>query len=245
MCFSATASLIAGAALSAAGIGALAVTRERRAVPFAAIPLLFGLQQVAEGAVWLAAAGGHTTLQSCASAGFMSFAQVIWPLYAPLAVRLIEHEAWRRKAMLACLACGVIIAAAMLFGMVTALVPGVPEGGHIRYTLPYYNQFRDAGLLLPLLALYTIATCLSLFLSSDRLIRSFGAVVVVALGVTAFAYEAWLFSVWCFFAAVLSAMVLLWAVRRATPPSQDRQRSTRRPPAGSTIAAISEIGRRP
>ena len=221
MCFSATASLIAGGVLSAAGIGALAVTRERRALPFAAIPLLFGVQQAAEGVVWLAAAGGDAVLQSCASAGFLAFAQVIWPIYAPLAVLALELEprGWRRNAMWACAAAGLIVAAVMLHGLLTAFVPGVPEGGHVRYTLAYWNEFRDAGMLVPLLALYVLATCVSLMLSRERLVQAFGAIVFAALLVTAFAYEAWLFSVWCFFAAVLSAIVVVWAVRRRNTPS--------------------------
>ena len=222
MCFSATASLIAGAGLSVVGVTALAVTRERRALPFAAIPLLFGLQQIAEGVLWLALGRGDEVMQACASAGFMSFAQVIWPLYAPLAVLLLEPGGWRRRAMWACLACGAVVAAVMTHGMITAFAPGVSGGDHIRYTLAYYNDFRDAGALLPLLGLYVIATCVSLTLSRERLIQLFGVVVLIALGVTAYAYEAWLFSVWCFFSAVLSAIVLVWAVRRrgaaAMPP---------------------------
>lgn len=215
MCFSATASLIAGGVLSAAGIGALAVTRERRVVPFAAIPLLFGVQQAAEGVVWLAAAGGDAALQSCASAGFLAFAQVIWPIYAPLAVLALEPRGWRRSAMWACAGAGLIVALVMLHGLLTAFVPGVPEGGHVRYTLAYWNEFRDAGMLVPLLALYVLATCVSLMLSRERLVQAFGAIVLMALLVTAVAYEAWLFSVWCFFAACLSAMVVAFAIRRA------------------------------
>lgn len=214
MCFSATASLIAGAGLSVAGIAAIAVTRERRALPFASIPLLFGLQQAADGAVWLAAGKGDAAMQACASAAFLSFAQVIWPLYAPLAALLLEDAGWRRRAMWACFACGAIVAAVMAHGLMTAFVPGVPEGGHVRYTLAYWNEFRDAGALVPLLGLYVVATCISLTISREWPIRVFGGVVLAALIVTAVAYEAWLFSVWCFFAAVLSAIVLVWAVRR-------------------------------
>lgn len=221
MCFSATASLIAGAGLSAAGIGALSVTRERRAMPFAAIPLLFGLQQAAEGAVWLAAAGGDAGMQGCASAAFLGFAEVLWPLYAPLAVLALEPQGWRRRAMWGCFACGVIVAAAMLHGLVRDFTPGVPEGGHIRYILAYWDEFRNAGLLEALLGLYVAATCGSLMLSREPLISLFGAVVTMALAVTAFAYETWMFSVWCFFAAVLSVIVVAWAVRRrATQPAR-------------------------
>ncbi len=214
MCFSATASLIAGAGLSAAGVTALAVTRERRAMPFAAIPLLFGVQQAAEGAIWLAASGGDTALQGCASAAFLGFAEVLWPIYAPLAVLALEPAGWRRRAMWACFACGLLVAAAMLHGLVRDFTPGAPEGGHIRYVLAYWDDFRNAGLLEALLALYVAATCFSLMLSRHGAIRLFGVVVTAALAVTAFAYETWLFSVWCFFAAVLSVIVVVWAVRR-------------------------------
>ena len=56
MCFSATASFSAGALLL--GIGTLTLrsalaTRQRHALPFAAIPMLFAMQQLIEGVIWL------------------------------------------------------------------------------------------------------------------------------------------------------------------------------------------------
>jgi len=53
MCFSATASFSAGAVLR--GIGALTLKAARRPCewPFAAIPLLFAIQQLIEGMIWL------------------------------------------------------------------------------------------------------------------------------------------------------------------------------------------------
>ena len=44
MCFSAPASFIAGTALSLIGVDALRKTKTRREIPFAIIPLLFGIQ---------------------------------------------------------------------------------------------------------------------------------------------------------------------------------------------------------
>ncbi len=58
MCFSATASFIAGSALSAGGIVTLRMTARRAEIPFAMIPLLFGVQQLIEGMVWLSLANG-------------------------------------------------------------------------------------------------------------------------------------------------------------------------------------------
>ena len=53
MCFSATASFSAGAVLL--GLGTLTVksAHRRRELPLAAIPLLFAIQQLTEGVIWL------------------------------------------------------------------------------------------------------------------------------------------------------------------------------------------------
>jgi hypothetical protein len=53
MCFSASASFIAGATLSAVGLATLRMTKRKAEIPFAMIPLLFGVQQITEGMIWL------------------------------------------------------------------------------------------------------------------------------------------------------------------------------------------------
>ena len=53
MCFSATASFTAGAALTA--VGGLTVHKSHGQIelPLALVPLLFGIQQLTEGVLWL------------------------------------------------------------------------------------------------------------------------------------------------------------------------------------------------
>ena len=51
MCFSATASFISGTALCAIGVATLKQTKASAEIPFALIPLLFGIQQLTEGAL--------------------------------------------------------------------------------------------------------------------------------------------------------------------------------------------------
>lgn len=53
MCFSATASFSAGVILLGAGVLAVRAARSPRELPLAAIPLLFSIQQLIEGVVWL------------------------------------------------------------------------------------------------------------------------------------------------------------------------------------------------
>lgn len=214
MCFSTAASLASGAGLAAIGIASLAAVPARREMLFAGIPLLFGVHQLMEGGLWLALHRGDAAMTSCMTAGFSMIAQCAWPIIAPLAVWLVEPPGWRRQAIAACVAAGVLIAAILLYGQATDFAPAEIRDGHIFYGFPHYNWFRDAHLLLPAFALYVIATCAGGLLSSDRLIVLFGAAVTLSLAATAAIFETWLVSVWCFFAALLSAIVFIWAMQR-------------------------------
>ena len=53
MCFSASASFVASAALLTGGVATLKQTTNNGQIPFASIPLLFGAQQLMEGFLWL------------------------------------------------------------------------------------------------------------------------------------------------------------------------------------------------
>lgn len=214
MCFSATASFAAGIGLTGLGLATVWRVPEPRQRPFAALPLLFGLQQLTEGALWLALQSGGEGAQACFTAGYLGFAEVLWPVWAPIAVWLIEPDGWRRSAITLCGAAGATIALALLYGLLTQFQIAELRAGHIYYGLPQYNAFRDANLLIPSMTLYTAATCLCLMLSSDRLVRLFGVLLSAALAATFYAYEEWMISVWCFFAAGLSVIVALWVERQ-------------------------------
>jgi hypothetical protein len=53
VCFSASASFIAGTSLCAVGVATLKRAEAKTELPFAMIPLLFGIQQLTEGVIWL------------------------------------------------------------------------------------------------------------------------------------------------------------------------------------------------
>jgi hypothetical protein len=53
MCFSPTASFVAGVAISTVGVATLKNVKNKREIPFALVPLIFGIQQIIEGFVWL------------------------------------------------------------------------------------------------------------------------------------------------------------------------------------------------
>ena|SRR5690554_4072183 len=85
MCFSAEASFIAGAALTVIGVATIKKTTHKSQLWFASIPLVFGVQQLAEGVLWLTLPDPEMIqIQRVATYIFIFFAQIICLLLFPL-----------------------------------------------------------------------------------------------------------------------------------------------------------------
>jgi len=215
MCFSATASFTAGAGLL--GVGALTLRGADRVaeLPFAAIPALFGLQQLVEGGLWLTFTDQAPHLNSILTHVYSLFSHVLWPIFVPIAVLLLEPVPWRRNALKALAAAGALSGIYLLYFW--AMDPTTSEiiGRHIFYDSPHFY-------IAPILVLYVLGTCASSLLSSHGAVRWFGAATLVSF-TAAYAFSFWFISVWCFFAAVMSATILLYfRKRRATRASADK-----------------------
>lgn len=83
MCFSATASFVAGGTLSVVGGGTLSRVQHRREVPFVHISLLFGIQQIVEGFVWLGLTYQAPELKQTMTYVYSAFSHVLRPMYVP------------------------------------------------------------------------------------------------------------------------------------------------------------------
>jgi hypothetical protein len=98
MCFSASASFVACGAIGAVGLVTIVRARSTNELPLAAIPLFFAIQQGVEGLLWLtlpiASEGPSSTGLTQI---FLLIATVFWPVFAPIAVLLIEPDAMRRR----------------------------------------------------------------------------------------------------------------------------------------------------
>ncbi|MBI1213458.1 MAG: hypothetical protein GC190_18515 [Alphaproteobacteria bacterium] len=206
MCFSATASFIAGSVLTVTGIATLRMTSQKSEIPFAMVPLLFGVQQFVEGLIWLSLQN-DLTANATLTFLYSLFSHVLWPVYIPFAVRLLEPVAWRRSAIAACLAIGVAVALYLLYFIVQFPVTARVAGSHIAYESPHFYAA-------PTMVLYLIATCAGSLFSSDRIIQLFGA-LSFATFIAAYAiHVATFFSVWCFFAALLSLIIFFYLRKR-------------------------------
>ena len=73
---------------------------------------------------------------------------------------------------------------------------------HIVYVSPHFYK-------VPVMVLYLAATCVGSIFSSHKLINIFGALALLLFMVAYWFYTVAFFSVWCFFAAILSTVIYL------------------------------------
>ena len=202
MCFSATASFGAASVLLAIGTVSLGLARAPRELPFAAIPLLFGTQQLVEGAIWLSFGRDAPGLNAVMTQVYSFFSHVLWPVFIPVAVLLIEPPGARRRALAALLALGLALGAFLLGELADYPLLSQLRGSHIEYISPPHYQKTVS-------VLYLVSTTASLMLSSHGWVRVFGVTALLSFGLAYGAWTAWFISVWCFLSALLSVTVCL------------------------------------
>jgi hypothetical protein len=201
MCFSANASFAASGVLAAVGAASIRENKTKRGLMYASIPLLFAVQQLIEGFQWLSQGPGFWSM--ALAYGFLFFAVILWPVYVPVAVYLIEPQPQRKKRLGYFIMLGAIVA---LYSLVCLFINPISVSAaaccHIHYGLgmPFGKAIGVA---------YVVATCGALFFSGHRWIRNMGVVAFIAL-VVSYLYASFaVISVWCFFSAALSVLVLV------------------------------------
>ena len=202
MCFSASASFVTAGITGAIGFVALTRVKGPREVPLAATPLLFAFQQCVEGLLWLSLpVAPDGSLSAALTILYLFFAEAFWPLYAPIAVWLIEPNEYRRHLMVGCSPVGAGVAAYLFWWIHGHPHFATISGGHIVYATEYRHSDAVG-------AAYLSATGLPLLLASQRSVIVLGAIVLAGLIVAyAFYWESFV-SVWCFFAAAASVAIL-------------------------------------
>lgn len=200
MCFSAEASFILGSLLCITGALCLHKVKDFRLMGIAVIPLFFGIQQLAEGIVWLHMDGvvENPLLVSWSKRIFLTFAWFFWPIYVPVVFLIAESQKRVRWLCGVCflLGCTILIADG-LYWWKNAIEPAV-VGRSIYYPpSPMYGNF-----------VYGFATLAPIFLSSVRRMWIFASVLLAAFIAAQWIWAATFTSVWCFFVALVSLLLL-------------------------------------
>lgn len=169
------------------------------------IPLLFGIQQLVEGLIWL-------TYRHVLSPEwrpplvllFLTYAQIIWPVWVPLAIRRLEPQPVRRKMLNGLLAAGAVFSLYLTYCLFRYPVTVIVDNHHLSYQL----QFPDIAGRLDAMV-YCLCTIVSPFISSVRNMRLVGLAILVSFLAAALFYRDTIISVWCYFAALISVTVLV------------------------------------
>ena len=216
MCFSVEADVVAGVVLLPMALVSLREVRHVREVPFASLPLLFALHQFGEALVWARYDGGQVSQQvgTVAVWWYVGFAMVILPTLFPLSVLLLEPQGSRlRVAPFAVLGGGmsVVFAVEIFTAPVTVVVHP--------HALEYATGLSHGDLLS---VGYVVSVIGPALLSGYRSIVAFGLVNLIGLLVVAVAYLDAFASLWCVYAALTSALVVVHMIRRRRLPDSDR-----------------------
>lgn len=220
MCFSATASLSLGVVLIPLGI--YSIKRAAR-LPggftlLALAPLLFGLQQIVEGFVWLGLASENAFTIQSAALGFMFFSHFFWLVWVPLCCYSIEPSGLKRKLfsllLFLGLAHGLLMYVPLLLYKDWLSVEMVSHSIHYSTRLLHYDYMPAIILQI----LYPLIILVPLLLSSNGYVQIFGVIVFSSLLFTLLHFNYALISVWCYFAAVSSVYIPFMIIRSSNGP---------------------------
>jgi len=205
MCFSPAASFAASIALSGIGVATLHQARAKGEILLAIVPLFFALQQFVEGLIWLSLLHYHwPEIQRWLIIAYGVFAGMIWPVYMPLTLLLLEPSRRRKQIMFPIVLIGVCVALYVLMRMLETTVTAGIANSCILYEYPH--RPADEWLL----PFYLIAACGGFFASSRVKIHRLGVANIIAFLVAYIFYDMYLVSVWCFFAAVISGLIYFY-----------------------------------
>ena len=206
MCWSATADVVAGTVVGGVGVACLARVRRIRDAPLAALPLVLGLHQLVEAAVWHEGGGS--------GAATTVWAVIAMPLLAagvPLAVLSAAPPGARTR-----LALPVAVGLATAAVLAACLVVQAPVAEIRGHTIGYRVDVPEPPLVI---AGYLVATVGSLLLARDRRLRLLGALTATGAALCAIVWRLEFVSTWCALAAVMSLVLLTWVSRPNPSPS--------------------------
>jgi hypothetical protein len=205
MCFSAGASFASGIVISTIGVVTVKEVYKPSQRVFSIIPMLFGIQQLAEGCLWITLSGtDFVIVRKISTYVFLVTAQVLWSWVIPLSVFLMEEKPRRRKILQIMIVIGVALSMYYAFFLFFHNVTSQILDCHILYTTE-----SPESLELPTFTLYLGVTVVPFFVSSVRRIYLLGIIMSLSCLTAVIFYKLYLTSVWCFFAAIISVFIYL------------------------------------
>ena len=202
MCYSAEASFAASGVLAASSIVISRQPKEKASIPLALIPAIFAAHQFSEGLVWLNQDGIlPDTYKFGAVYTYVLIAYIFWPIFVPFSAYMIEANKRRRIIILICQVLGLWVGLTILNNIINDPLTVSADCCSLSYSVVVSGTT---------FGLYLVAVTIPFLISSRRTLFFFGVGIAVALiGAALVTSIPSLPSVWCFFAAFLSAGLYL------------------------------------
>lgn len=199
MCFGPVASFTAGGFLASMGIVIFKNIKSPKELLLAAFPIIFAAQQLIEGFIWLIVQNGEPhVLEGSLTFIYLVFAYSLWPVLCPASVYAIEYNHARRKILRVFILLGALVSAYLFFFIIKNPVYAVAVDHNMTYKTFVARAHWFA-------VVYVFVTILPYFVSSHRSILVFGVPNLIFCAIAYLVYRTSFISVWCFFAAVISA----------------------------------------
>lgn len=220
MCFSANASLGAGLALSIIGVLSIKKVQRPSLLLFASIPFIFGVQQLAEGVLWLTLPHPeYINTQRVATFVFLFFAQLLWPLWVPIAILMAEKKETRKNVQKVLVGLGLLMSFYLAYCLLTFNVEAKIVGKHITYFQNYPVSLQPYSMVL-----YLIVTITPTFFSHVKHMWLLGVCILISYIITMIFYEHYVVSVWCFFSSIISLSI--YAIIRGIVKTEQKENQT-------------------
>lgn len=210
MCFSATASITAAAALIPIGVYCIKIAREEMPgwLMLAIYPLAFGLQQAIEGSVWHGINSNNQSLVDIGSHFYVFFSHFFWLFWVPFSVYYMERTGARKRFLGMLTILGALYGLSLFIPLILNkgwLVVEVAQNSLLYKTTMIYDGIIDRQVVR---GIYALQVFLALILSTNSKVRVFGILILISVIGTFVLFKYAFVSVWCFFAAILSAYLL-------------------------------------
>jgi len=154
MCFSSNASFGAGIILSTIGILSIKLAKLPNQIMFACIPLVFAIQQLTEGFLWVALLNPkYASLEIVSTYNFLFFAQVVWPFLVPFSIYKLEKEIRRKKILFGLSVIGLVVSMYLAYCLLNYQVVANIIGNHMSYKQDYPKDISKYCALLYIIAL--------------------------------------------------------------------------------------------
>lgn len=207
MCFSAEVSFTAAAVLSFISYLTFKQISSQKQLLLACIPSIFAFQQFSEGVLWLFLRNNlypsfwADIFMYC----YLTCAFMVWPILFPLSIFYVEIKPARKQILSSLVIVGTLVALtnaihATLYGVTPEIVFNrIYYNLHLSIDPIYYNTS---------FILYAASILLSFFVSTLKNTYLLGVTASLTLFAALYFYEYAYISVWCFFGAIFSILIL-------------------------------------